>query len=184
MPTYVFFDYDKNKINVYEKILSKNKNHNFIFLNCDLEQILEKFYTNSKFPFILVSPANSYGDMTGGIDRDIIKHFPVCKQGVLDIVNTTGIRDSSGRKHIPVGDCRFVKLDSKYNALIMAPTMETPKNIVGTPNVYLAFKSIYFNTQQFASSVIIAIPCLGTGIGGLSGEESALQIMKFLDKLN
>lgn len=122
--------------------------------------------------------------MTGGIDREIVKKFPKCKQAVLYIVRTTGVNDRSGRKHVPVGSCKLVQLDTLPSALLMAPTMETPKNIVGTNNVFLAFSAIYENIKHLNNMTIVAIPCLGTGIGGMTGEESASQILKYFKKVN
>lgn len=183
MPTFVFFDYNKDKIEAYSKILSGSHN-DLVFLNCTLDEILVKYFGN---PFILVSPANSYGDMSGGIDRDIVKKFPKCKQAVLDIIKTTGIKDRSGRNHIPVGSCRLIQLDiinNKPRALLIAPTMETPKNIVGTNNVLLTFATIYKSTKNLSNVTIVAIPCLGTGVGGMNGEESALQILKWFKEVN
>ncbi len=58
--------------------------------------------------------------------------------------------------------------------------MLTPRNIQETNNVYLAFSAIYKNTKDLGTSVIVVCPCLGTGIGGMSGDESAEQILRFL----
>ena len=180
MPTIVFFDYDKKKIESYEKVLGK-LNKNIIFLHATFEEVLTKYY--EKHPFVLVSPANSYGNMCGGFDKDIIKKFPTCKNRVLDLVKRSAYSDSSGRSYIPVGVCKFVELDNKNNVLLMAPTMLTPRNIVGTSNIYLAFSAIYKNIKDLDDSVIVACPCLGTGIGGMSGEESAGQILRFYKQI-
>jgi O-acetyl-ADP-ribose deacetylase (regulator of RNase III) len=175
MPSIVFFDFNKETIQGYEKVL-KGKYKNIIFLHYTLDEIVDKYYEDN--PIILVSPANSYGDMNGGIDRDIIKKFPLVKERVLKLVKKSAYSDSGNRPYIPVGVCKFVELDDKSNVLLMAPTMLTPRNIVGTNNVYLAFHSIFKNVKDLNSDVVVVIPCLGTGIGGLSGEESAKQIAR------
>lgn len=181
MPTFVFFDLNKEKIDAYEKYL--NCYNNMIFIHGSLDEILEKYYQNKTNPFILVSPANSYGNMKGGIDYAIIKKFPKCERRVIDAVGQSKYTDSGGRHIVPVGKSTVVKLDNKSGLLLMAPTMETPKNIQGTNNVYAAFRTIYKSTEQLSSKTIVAIPCLGTGIGGMSGEESVLQILQFMKSL-
>lgn len=177
MPTIVFFDYSEDKIDQYTKIL-KFAIPNLKFMHATLDDVVDKYYETN--PFILISPANSYGDMNGGIDKYIIDKFPLVKKRVLDLVKKSAYHDSSERPYIPVGVANFVELDDKKNILIMAPTMLTPRNIVGTNNIYLAFDAIYKIVKNLSDDVIVAIPCLGTGIGGLSGEESAKQILRVL----
>lgn len=177
MPTIVFFDQDKDKIEQYSKIL-KYLNLNMKFLHASLDDIVNKYYETN--PFILVSPANSYGDMNGGIDKAIIDKFPLVNKRVSALIKKSPYLDSGDRPFIPVGKMDFVELDDKKNILIVAPTMLTPRNIVGTNNIYLAFSAIYKNIKCLDDNVIIAIPCLGTGIGGLTGEESAKQILRVL----
>ncbi len=180
-PLFVFFDQTKEKIDGYQKYLSSYPN--MIFIHGTLDDILNTYY-NKSTPFVLVSPANSYGNMRGGIDLCIIRKFPECEKKVLDEVKKSPYIDSTSRNIIPVGKCRCVELDNKQNVLIIAPTMETPKNIQGTENVYAAFKAIYKVTKQLSKNTIVACPCLGTGIGGMSGEDSALQILKYLQYVN
>lgn len=143
-----------------------------------MDDIIDVFYGKNKI--VLVSSANSYGNMKGGIDRDIIKKFPLCEKRVLEAINKCLHYDSSGRPFLPVDECKFVELDNNKNVLINAPTMKFPKNIQGTNNVYLAFKSIYEYVNVLNVDIIIACPCLGTGIGGMSGTESANQIFQYL----
>jgi O-acetyl-ADP-ribose deacetylase (regulator of RNase III) len=179
MPTIVFFDQNEQIIKQYENIL-KDISSDIVFINATLDEIVNKYYKTN--PFILVSPANSYGDMNGGIDKSIIDKFPLVKQRVLNMVKKSPYVDSSFRPYVPVGVANFVELDDKHNILIMAPTMLTPRNIVGTNNVYLAFSAIYKDIKMLDNSVIVACPCLGTGIGGLTGEESAKQILRTFGK--
>lgn len=124
--------------------------------------------------------------MKGGIDYAIIKRFPKCEKRVLELVKSSKYVDSEDRNIIPVGKCGCVPLDNSHGAdglLIVAPTMETPKNIKGTTNIYLAFKAIYDIVKKLNSITIVACPCLGTGIGGMSGKESALQIKLVLENV-
>lgn len=169
MPTIIFFDYNKEKISQYQKVLGNI--NNTIFINCLLEDLFKKYNVD-----ILVSPANSYGAMTGGIDRDIVKLFPVVEKNVLKKVNESVYSDSSSRKYIPVGKCKHVSLNNG-KILLIAPTMQLPQNIVGTDNIELAFSAILEAIKHLDDCVIVACPCLGTGVGGMSGTESAMQIL-------
>lgn len=173
MTKFLFFDVNTKKINEYEIILKQYTN--LCFLNCSLNDLV----TDYKFD-ILVSPANSFGDMTGGIDLAISKKWPNIVKNVLNKVNESKYRDSGDRKYIPVGVCEIVDLDiNKY--LLIAPTMYLPGNINNSNNIERAFSAILEMTKNY-KNMIIACPCLGTGIGGLTGTDSALQIKNAIDK--
>lgn len=177
MPHFLFFDMNADKINDYKKILGSIKNTSFFIGTLDNLVKLHNFN-------VIVSPANSFGVMTGGIDSDIAKKWPDVVKNTLDVVKKSKHFDSSGNNYIPVGMCEGVLLDNKRKnkCMLVAPTMFLPKYIVGTQNVFLAFNAILGKTKSLDSSVIIACPCLGTGIGGMSGEESALQIKEAFQK--
>lgn len=180
MPIYVFFDHTESHINSYKEILQHIPNFNCKFLYASLKEIIDNYY--KKVPFVIVSPANSYGNMRGGIDRQIIKHFPRVEHAVIDKIATLNYKDSGNRSIQPLGITSHVPLDKSGNCLIICPTMETPRNIVGTNNIYVAFKSLYLYTKNLPDSVHIFVPCLGTGVGGMTGKESALQILSAINK--
>lgn len=171
MPKIIFFDYNKDKISQYQKVLGNIDNTSFI--NCSLDDLFKKYNVD-----ILVSPANSYGIMTGGIDRDIVKLFPTVEKNVLKKVNESVYNDSSLKKYIPVGKCKHVPLNNNGKILLIAPTMQLPHNIVETNNIELAFSAILKAIKNLDDCVIVACPCLGTGVGGMSGTESAVQILR------
>jgi O-acetyl-ADP-ribose deacetylase (regulator of RNase III) len=61
--------------------------------------------------------------------------------------------------------------------------MVTPKKIVGTNHPYLAFlASLRIAHKQGYLLERIVCPGLGTGVGGISGEESAKQIFQALEE--
>ena len=157
----LFFDIDSTKIKEYENILGEIKNLDFV--HGSLDDIMEKYTVD-----VLVSPANSFGVMTGGIDRDIANKYPMVVQNVNNKINESHRLDSGGRKYIPVGSCEAVSLDNKKKIMLIAPTMFLPKNIVGTNNVALAFVAILNKTKRLwhtEREVLMACPCLGTGVG-------------------
>jgi O-acetyl-ADP-ribose deacetylase (regulator of RNase III) len=175
MISFLFFDWNNDKIDGYRRILHKHSN--IIFFNGSLDQLIEQYDFD-----ILVSPANSFGVMNGGIDKDIAKQWPDVAKNVLDKVKCSNYSDNGNRQYIPVGKCEIVYLDNKKKDkfLLIAPTMYGPQKIVGTQNVALAFSAIINLIKNITYPIVIACPCLGTGVGCMTGDESAKQIDKVL----
>ena len=118
----------------------------------------------------LVSPANSFGYMNGGIDFSISKNLGWhIEKRVQEKIRNEFFGE------LLVGQALVVETDhSDFPYLISAPTMRTPMTILRSPNVYLAMKAILtlvlygkFDNGEPVSSKIktIAIPGLGTGVG-------------------
>ncbi|OON65893.1 macro domain-containing protein [Hymenobacter sp. CRA2] len=118
----------------------------------------------------IVSPANSFGFMNGGIDFAISKHLGWHLEKDLQRV----IRE----KHygeLLVGQAEIIETGSQlFPYLISAPTMRTPMTITRGPNVYLAMKAILvllrygrLSTGEAVADRVktVAIPGLGTGVG-------------------
>ncbi|ARF08774.1 macro domain containing protein [Catovirus CTV1] len=166
-------------IDTYKRILGEFK---FLsFKRIEVSELLSKINVDA-----VISPANSYGVMTGGIDNEYKKIFPNIQEKVFEKINDMKIRkDSTGKYFIPVGQNLIVSTkNAKCRNIILCPTMFLPKDINMTNNVYYAFTGIlnnYYNTNY-----IICCPGLGTGIGNISFEESAYQIkfaiVEFLSK--
>jgi O-acetyl-ADP-ribose deacetylase (regulator of RNase III) len=118
----------------------------------------------------LVSPANSFGYMNGGLDFAISKHLGWHLEKDLQRL----IRE----KHygeLLIGQAEILPTsNAQFPYLIAAPTMRTPMTITRGPNVYQAMKAILvllrygkISTGELVSDKvqIISIPGLGTGIG-------------------
>ena len=118
----------------------------------------------------IISPANSFGFMNGGIDFAISKNLGWHIEKKLQ----QKLRDEYFGELL-IGQATIVETDhEQFPYLISAPTMRTPMTILRSPNVYLATKAILTLLQhgkfedgtpikEKVSSV--AIPGLGTGIG-------------------
>jgi O-acetyl-ADP-ribose deacetylase (regulator of RNase III) len=117
----------------------------------------------------IVSPANSYGFMDGGIDMVYTERFGWDMQDDLQA-------EISSRYHgeLPIGQALVLKLkDPDYKYLISAPTMRVPRNVTGSVNAYLAFRAALISalehnrTQEKPEDRIFSILCpgLGTMIG-------------------
>lgn len=118
----------------------------------------------------IISPANSFGFMNGGIDFAISKNLGWhIEKSVQKKIRTEFFGE------LLIGQSLIVETDHKdFPYLISAPTMRTPSTITKTPNIYLAMKSILslvkygtLENGDFISNKVqhIAIPGLGTGIG-------------------
>ena len=171
----VFFDKNKKFIESYEQIL-KDIIPNCSFICSDLKTLI----ATHKNINALVSPANSYGYMNGGIYMYIDEILKI-ESSVKKMIEMCGNNDDGLRKYLPVGRCEMVKTDNKNNNnhnidfLFVVPTMTTPKSIQNTNNVYIAFLS-FLNKLSSLQNIVVACPCMGTGVGMMSPEESSEQI--------
>lgn len=149
---------------------------------------------------IYVSPANSFGWMDGGIDDVYRDMFPGVQEYVMNqIRQNSHLTTVYDRRVLPIGSALLIdleqipesarKMEPKYRnkKLICAPTMERPHNIEFSPeNVYYAMYAILklgkeiINNPANKLPLTVAIPGLGTGVGGLSSETSVNQIMRAL----
>lgn len=139
----------------------------------------------------IVSPANSFGKMDGGIDRTISY-----------MLNTIDDKDYIGKKvrniinkrfrgEQPVGSCIILPTDNnKFPYLAHAPTMRIPRNCVGTLNAYYAFKAVLCDVLNFNEHMIsinkepirtILTTTFCTGCGELSLQMALLQMKKAYD---
>jgi len=180
----LFFDKDASKINIYKKILTSTKISNkLFFINDDFENLIKNNRVH-----IAISPANSYLSMTGGIDMAYAKLFPGIEDKLRSKLITkkydTSTINYKGTNYIlPIGKTILAETGDKRCYFIMAsPTMVTPKNIIGTNNVYHCMKAILKKISIIDTQITIACPCLGTGIGNLAAEKSAAQIKKAIDE--
>ena len=118
----------------------------------------------------LISPANSFGYMNGGLDFAISKNLGWHLEKDLQRV----IREKYYGELL-VGQAEIIPtghVDFPY--LIAAPTMRTPMTITRGPNVYQAMKAILILVRhgrllggEPARAVVktLAVPGLGTGVG-------------------
>jgi O-acetyl-ADP-ribose deacetylase (regulator of RNase III) len=130
----------------------------------------------------IVSPANSFGFMDGGIDLAYSRYFGRGLQERLQAV----IREKYYGE-LPVGNAAIVKTGSgniKY--LISAPTMRLPQDISETLNAYLAFRAALIEITEFNKSGndrinSVLCPGLGTLTGALPPEACAVQMREAYD---
>ncbi|MEB3217952.1 MAG: macro domain-containing protein [Nostocales cyanobacterium 94392] len=125
----------------------------------------------------LVSPANSFGIMDGGMDAAIIKFFGSKLQ---DKVQQRILTDYLGEQ--PVGTSMIVETGNlKHPFLAHTPTMRVPMSIAGTDVPYVAMWAMLLAVRrhnQLSEHQIntVACPGLGTGIGRVPYHEAARQM--------
>lgn len=134
----------------------------------------------------VVSPANSFGFMDGGIDAWYCWRFG---DGIQDAVRMAILRFWHGE--LPVGTAEIVETkDADVPYLIASPTMRVPM-LLGkdTVNPYLAMRAVIMLIREgrFREGVkagqaiknhikTIALPGLGTGVGNVPFDLAAYQI--------
>jgi len=113
----------------------------------------------------IVNPANSHGYMGGGV-AGAIKRI-----GGVEIE-----KEAISKAPIKIGKAVSTKaglLPCKY--VIHAPTMEKPAMRIGIENVKLATKAA-LNLGANLNLKTIAIPGMGTGVGGVPTDDAAKAI--------
>lgn len=131
----------------------------------------------------IVSPANSFGFMDGGLDGVITKRL-----GRLTEANVKAAIAKRPMKELLVGETVLVETGNKdIPYCISAPTMRVPMILKGTPNVYIASKAI-FNTLLDIKSVglpihKVTISGLGTGVGQVPFDVCANQMKMAYDEI-
>lgn len=115
---------------------------------------------------VLVSPANSFGFMDGGVDQAYINRYPDLQNRVQEQI----MREWGGE--LPVGQAIAVKNPESihHSWVICAPTMRTPAtDLRGTINAYLAMRAAVRLYEALQINFVIDIPLLCPGLGTLSG---------------
>lgn len=141
----------------------------------------------------IVSPANSFGFMDGGIDAVYSRRWPHLQGELQAKLNL------SYAGQLPVGCATTLVITEKPecpSVLISAPTMRLPGSIRGTSNVYLAFRAALLAFRSFNQNEIRAqsgeagytqrlrilksmlCPGMGTAIGMMEPEIAAFQMLR------
>src|SRR5215216_4958542 len=140
----------------------------------------------------VVSPANSFGFMDGGIDMLYSQHFGWHVQGRLQ----KKIRE---RHHgeLVVGAAEIVETDSPAIPYVSAaPTMRVPMILGNTVNPYLAARAALllikhgrFTDGHLAGEPVsgyvqsVAFPGLGTGVGRVGQNTCARQVRAAIEEV-
>jgi len=126
----------------------------------------------------IVSPANSFGYMDGGIDLHYVNAFGwelqdrlqacIAEAHAGELVVGQAVVVETGHAGIPF--------------MVSAPTMRVPSRIAGTVNVYLAFRAALLAVQRHNDRggappiQSLLCPALGAGIGAMPTARVARQM--------
>src|SRR5215475_610327 len=126
----------------------------------------------------MVSAANSFGLMDGGVDLAIVRFFGF---ELMDRVQDRVLTDYLGEQ--PVGTSFIIETEhAKHPFLAHTPTMRVPMRITRTDNVYRAMWAMLLAVRQHnrtskrAAIKTIACPGLGTATGRMPAGEAARQM--------
>jgi len=125
----------------------------------------------------IVSPANSFGYMDGGIDLVYLRHFGWELQ--------TRLQSHLKERHdgeLPVGQATIIgTFDTRIPYLVSAPTMRVPMNVSKSLNAYLAFRAVIRAVREHndvATTAIRSVLCPGlcTAVGRMPADRAAMQM--------
>ncbi len=171
----IFCDINANLIESLHKYFKQDPNikivHGSIFdVDCDA----------------ILSPANSYGFMDGGLDLRISQFFGWHVQE-----NLQEIIKEKHHGELLVGCAEIVETDhDKIPYVISAPTMRVPMILKDSVNIYLATRAVLilvkfgkFSDGTFINEKVktIAIPGMGTGVGRVPYDICALQMRRAVE---
>jgi O-acetyl-ADP-ribose deacetylase (regulator of RNase III) len=128
----------------------------------------------------IVSPANSFGDMGGGIDKAIDDfHRGAAQRAVMVAIAERFLGE------LPVGMALVVELPARwFPFVVVAPTMRIPGSVVGTLNAYLAMRAALVAALTHGRAIrSLAVPGLCTGAGGMPPAEAAGQMRAAYDSV-
>ncbi len=132
----------------------------------------------------VVSPANSYGFMDGGIDAVYTYQFG---PGLQRRLQTVLAEEHDGE--LPVGQAVIVPTgDAMIPWCISAPTMRSPEPVADTVNAYLAMRAalhavLEHNRRGQAPIRSVLCPGLATAIGGMPVDRCARQMRTAWDRV-
>jgi O-acetyl-ADP-ribose deacetylase (regulator of RNase III) len=126
----------------------------------------------------MVSAANSFGLMDGGVDLAIARFFG---DSLVDRVQAHIVREYFGEQ--PVGTSFIAETDDPHHPYVAhTPTMRIPMSIKTTDYVYLAMwamlRAVHHHNRSTRLPPIrtVACPGLGTGAGEMPAVEAARQM--------
>jgi len=130
----------------------------------------------------VVSPANSFGFMDGGLDLALSERFG----WALETRVQAAIR-ARPLGELLVGEALAVPTgDPRVPWLVVAPTMRVPMRLRQSVAPYLAMKALLVAARDPALEPpvdALAVPGLGTGVGGLPAAIAARQMRAAFDEI-
>ncbi len=165
-----FVDYNQQITELLEVVFKKYRNVHIV--NSDIESFCKN--NESKIE-CLVSPANSYGIMTGGFDEGLSNYLGRDFQ-----LKVQQFIKENYRGEQPVGSSFIIDTDIKNIKLIHTPTMQTPTIIKDDFLVYTCTRSTLLCAINNNIKVLV-MPAFGTETGGVCAK---VAVKRMLDAYN
>lgn len=147
------------------------------FASHDKVEVVQGYFEKLPEFDCMVSAANSFGIMDGGVDLAIVNYFGTDLQYRVQERIIKGFRGEQ-----PVGTSIIVKTNHpKHPYIAHTPTMRVPLKITRTDHVYKAMFAMLLAVEQHNQSGkhkinIVACPGLGTSTGRVAPDEAARQM--------
>jgi len=132
----------------------------------------------------VVSPANSFGDMSGGVDKRIDDFYHgAAQRAIIQRIREQFLGE------LPVGMALVVPMPTtRLPFVIASPTMRVPSDVANTLNAYLAMRAtlvavLQHNAQSDRPIRTLAVPGLCTGVGTMPYSIAAQQMRTAYDNI-
>jgi O-acetyl-ADP-ribose deacetylase (regulator of RNase III) len=125
----------------------------------------------------VVSPGNSYGQMTGGYDLAITKYFG---EELMKAVQRVIVKEHFGEQL--VGTSIVVDIPNTNKKLIHVPTMKVPSLILDPMVIYSCMRATLMAALKNKIRTVV-IPAFGGGCGKVSHNLIALKMKEAYDQI-
>jgi O-acetyl-ADP-ribose deacetylase (regulator of RNase III) len=127
-------------------------------------------------PGILVTPTNSEGDMSGGLDLQLRSMFPGLEERLQSYIRT--LRS----KRLKIESSVWIETgNGDYPFVIFSPTFRTGWDLATPNRVYRAALAVFGSAQAYGSVSTVhqlLVPGFGTGVGGLDPSVSSRRVFQ------
>ena len=127
-------------------------------------------------PGILVTPTNSEGDMSAGLDLQLRARFPSLEERLQAHIYTLPSR------RLKIEACVWIETgNEEHPFVIFSPTFRSPCDLATPNRVYRAALAVFRSAQAFGSISTLQtllIPGFGTGMGGLDPAVASRKIFQ------
>lgn len=147
------------------------------FAGTDVEITEGNILANGLRSEAIVSPANSYGAMDGGIDAAYLHRWPDVQQNVQFMIRDVFYGE------MPVGAAWAVRVyDPCFRWLLVCPTMRVPADVSTSENAYWAFRAMLIEATNNSRESVVC-PGFCTGVGHMPAVIAAEQMRAAYDQV-
>lgn len=159
-----FFDINQAMIEAWEEALKRAAITDIAIFAGSLDEMVIEVN-----PLVISSAGNAFGRMGAGIDGALRRRFPKVEAIVQQKIGNIW------RGEMPVGAKSILaRIEGEDRYLAYTPTMPYPgTGLRDAHGIYLAMRGLLLACSSGTPTRILAIPGMGTGIGGLPHADAA-----------